>query len=115
MKVNNGHSFIHPHSGLIVGPGDIYHLETDQPETPAAAEVTLDEFKELKAPEQKDLLQGLGIEAGSKEPDRIAQYEEWLSRDQQQDPASNPDNTGQKGAAGDGSNDPANSSADGDQ
>lgn len=76
IKVNNGHSFLHPASGLIIGPGDIYHDGDDEAIEPAP--ISVDEFKALSAPEQKELLISKGIEAGSNEPQRIEQYEEWL-------------------------------------
>lgn len=41
--------------------------------------LTVEQFAELKADEQKAKLKALEIEPASKEEERIAQYEEWLS------------------------------------
>ncbi|OXM84601.1 hypothetical protein [Paenibacillus rigui] len=82
IKVNNGHSFLHPASGLIIGPGDVYHDGDDEQtveESLSPSPLSVEEFKALSAQEQKDLLLSMEIEAGSNEPQRIEQYTDWLN------------------------------------
>lgn len=42
---------------------------------------TIEEFAELKAEEQKQILTELGYEPGTNKEDRIAQYTEWYDSD----------------------------------
>lgn len=53
-------------------------------ETPVETSLlTVDQFKDLKAAEQKQYLQDQGIEPGSNEEERVAQYEAWLGTQEQ--------------------------------
>jgi hypothetical protein len=88
FKVNNGHSFLHPVSGLFIGPGDFFEAQDPLPQ--AAEALTVEEFTDLKAPEQKEKLQELGIEPGSNEGQRIQQYTEWLQGQAFSDPNLDP-------------------------
>jgi hypothetical protein len=53
-----------------------------EPEKPE--KLTVDQFKDLKADNQKEYLTGLEIEPGSNEDERAAQYEEWLGQKQEE-------------------------------
>jgi uncharacterized protein YunC (DUF1805 family) len=52
--------------------------DTRQPAETVVGPMTIEQFTELKAAEQKAHLEKLGIAAGSNEKERIEQYAEWL-------------------------------------
>ncbi|MCM3272644.1 hypothetical protein [Paenibacillus elgii] len=118
MKVNNGHAFLHPISGLYIGPGDIY-FEGNLPaqETvQGAQELSLEQFTELKAAEQKVLLQNLNIELGSNEAQRIENYAAWIKAKESEGNVPEPVTPEpEKGAAEDGPDGPTDSAESGDR
>ncbi|MBU7314058.1 hypothetical protein [Paenibacillus oleatilyticus] len=123
FKVNNGHAFLHPASGLFIGPGDSYFEDDPIPPVEENQEsglfnqsLTLEQFTELKASEQKTFLQSLSIELGSNEAQRIENYAAWLKAKESEGNVPEPVTPeSEKGAAEDGPNSPADSAESGDR
>jgi hypothetical protein len=69
-------------NGVIVDENGSNEENEKTPETPPQAsseEPTLEEFIDLKAQEQKMILEQLGIEAATNAEKRVEQYREWLA------------------------------------
>ncbi|MCP1306491.1 hypothetical protein [Paenibacillus tyrfis] len=123
MKVNNGHAFSHPQTGLYIGPGDIYFEDDPVPSVEANQEsgflnqsLTLEQFTELKASEQKSFLQSLNIDLGSNESQRIENYAAWLKAKETEGNVSEPVvPVPEKGATEDGPDGPADGAESGDR
>ncbi|MDO3680631.1 hypothetical protein [Paenibacillus ehimensis] len=123
FKVNNGHAFLHPASGLFIGPGDIYFEDDPTPLVEEASaekllnqQLSLEQFTELKASEQKSFLQSLNIDLGSNESQRIENYAAWLKAKETAGNVSEPIVIEpEKGAAEDGSDGPIDSAESGDR
>ncbi|WP_010502798.1 hypothetical protein [Paenibacillus elgii] len=123
FKVNNGHAFLHPASGLFIGPGDIYFeddpvlLVEEKLESGALNQsLTLEQFTELKAAEQKSFLQSLNIDLGSNESQRIENYAAWIKAKESEGNVPEPVTPEpEKGAAEDGPDGPADSAESGDR
>jgi hypothetical protein len=80
LKINNGHSFLHPVSGLFIGPGDFFE-DREPPQVEAQRKdiaITTEEFAKLNAGEQSTMLKDREIEPGTNKELRVQQYTEWL-------------------------------------
>jgi hypothetical protein len=60
--------------------GELIEVKKDSTTNPDGDVLTLDQFVDLKANDQKDRLRSLDIDPGSNENERAAQYGGWLEQ-----------------------------------
>lgn len=64
-------------------------LSLAEPDEGNADILSPEEFENLKAPEQSELLKSVGIEPASREPERILQYTNWYAEKAQENGTAN--------------------------